>query len=91
MDKAVLREVALLHPTEVLQPFDSLMQTGGFDALFEFAEQLGGITLYVSATKTIFARCLEIEVLKAFTGNNYIALAKKYGLTERHIRRMVGQ
>ena len=91
MDKALLRKVAHLHPGQVMQPFDTLMQTGGFDTLFQFAEQLGGLTIYVPGTRTIFAKCLETEAIKEVTGSNYTALAKKYGFAERHIRRIVDQ
>jgi len=90
MDRELLHKVAQLHPTEVLQPFDTLLQTAGLDAVVEFAQQLEGEQLYVPSVRKIFARCLEIEARKEFTGDNYGHLAKKYGYTGRHIRRLFG-
>ena len=89
MDKELLRKAALLHPTHVMQPFDTLMAMGGFDTVYEFVQQVGGLQLYVPATRTIFAKCLEIEARKEFNGSNSSALAKKYGFTERHFRSLV--
>jgi len=89
MDRTILRKVASLHPSEIMQPYDALLGLDGFDAVFEFAEQLGGFTVYVPKVRTIFARCLEKEVMREFNGSNFAGLAKKYGFTERHIRRLV--
>jgi len=91
MDKTFLRKVALSHPTEILQPYDTLLGLEGFDAIFAVAEQLGGQTVYVPNVRTIFARCLELEAKKEFTGSNFVILAKKYGYTERHMRRIFGK
>lgn len=89
MDKTLLHRVAHLHPKEVMQPFDTLLGIAGFDAMLEFAEQFDGDTIYVPSVRTIFSRCLEIEIRKEFTGSNYIQLARKYGYTIRQVRRMV--
>ena len=88
MDRALMYKAALLHPTEIMQPFDALLEMAGFDTMFEFAEQLDGVQIYVPSVRTIFAKCLELEVRKEFNGGNYAELAKKYGYTNRHIRRM---
>jgi len=90
MDKSVLRNAATLHPQEIMQPYDTLLGLVGFDAIYEFTEQLGGLTIYVPHARSIFARCLEHEIRREFTGNNFTNLAKKYGFSERHIRRMFG-
>ena len=90
MDKSLLRQAALKHPSEIMQPYDTLLGLEGLDAIFAFAEHLGGMTVYVPNARTIFAKCLEMEAKKEFTGSNFAGLAKKYGYTERHIRRMVG-
>ena len=91
MDKAILREVALKHPAEILQPYDTLLGLEGLDAIFAFTEQLGGMTVYVPRTRTVFARCLELSAMREFNGHNFAGLARKYGFTERHIRKVVGK
>ena len=90
-DKSLLRDAAMRHPQEILQPYDTLLGLDGFDAICKFTEQLGGLTIYVPNQRSIFIRCLESEVRREFDGNNYMILARKYGFTERHIRRMFGQ
>ena len=91
MDYAILKQAALKHPKEILQPYDTLLGLEGVDAIFALTEQLGGMTVYVPNTRTIFSRCLELEARREFTGQNYAGLARKYGYTERHVRRMLGQ
>jgi len=88
MDKSVLRHAAMLHPLEIMRPYDRIMGLDGFDAIDAFTEHLGGLTVYIPSMRTIFGRCLEAEARKEFKGSNYAALAKKYGFTERHLRRM---
>ncbi|MCL2841361.1 MAG: hypothetical protein FWE05_11375 [Defluviitaleaceae bacterium] len=91
MEKSVLLQAALRHPSEVLQPYDSIMAAGGFDAIYAFTEHLGGLTIYVPSMRTIFGKCLEAEARNEFKGSNYAFLARKYGYTERHLRRMIGR
>jgi len=90
MDKEILQQAALLHPHEIMHPYDEIIGIAGFEAICAFAEHLGGLTVYVPSVRTIFARCLEEEARKHFTGNNYASLSKKYGFSERHIRRALG-
>jgi len=89
MDTTIIRRAALRHPSEIMQPYDSLLELNGVDAILAFTEQLGGMTVYVPNTRTVFARCLELEAKREFNGHNYARLGKKYGFTERHIRRIL--
>ena len=90
MDKSVLRKAAFEHRSEIMQPYDTLLDLDGFDAICAFTELVGGLTIYVPQERTIFARCMELAARQEFTGSNFAALAKKYGYTERHMRRIVG-
>lgn len=90
MDTNVLRRAARRHPTEIMQPYDSLLGLEGVDAILAFTELLGGMMVYIPNTRTVFTRCLELEVQREFNGHNSARLAKKYGFAERHIRRMAG-
>jgi Mor family transcriptional regulator len=91
MNKAILQKAALLHPNEILKPYDCMLEQDGFNAMFTFTEQFSGLTIYVPSLRCILARCLELEIKKEFNGTNLSGLAKKYGFSERHVRRMVGQ
>ena len=91
MNKSTLKNAALNHPLQIMQPYDAMLGLDGIDAILAFAEHLGGMTVYVPNERTIFARCLELEARREFNGHNYAILAKKYGYTERHIRRILGK
>lgn len=89
MDKQILRQAARRHPASILQPYDALMDLQGFDAIYSICENLGGATIYVPSARKIFAQCLEKEAAQEFNGYNYEVLAKKYGFSDRHLRRML--
>lgn len=88
MNKSFLREVAEKYPQEILQPYDALMGLDGFDVIFELTEQFGGTPFYVPCARTIFSRCLEAEAKKEIVGKSIINVARKYGYTARHLRRI---
>jgi len=88
MNKQLLREIAIKHQNEILQPFDVIMDAAGFDALNLFVEHFGGMTTYIPQEKTIFMRCLERAAAAEFNGRNYAELGRKYGLSQRHMYRL---
>ncbi|MCL2387967.1 MAG: hypothetical protein FWC89_10540 [Defluviitaleaceae bacterium] len=90
MDKNIILHAAKLHPKEIMQPYDAIMEECGFDVICSISEHLGGFTVYVPALRTIFARCLEEEARKEFNGSNAQKISKKYGFSERHMRRILG-
>jgi len=89
MDKHILRQAALRHPSAIMQPYDALMGQEGFDAIYTICENLGGATVYVPSARKIFAECLIREAMREFNGYNYNSLAKKYGFSARHLRRIL--
>jgi len=91
MNKSLLRQSAILHPAEIMQPYDAIYQAYGFDVVYDFVEHFGGLTIYVPNIRKVFSGCLEQEARKEFNGFNVASLSKKYGYTERHLRRIVGQ
>ena len=90
MQNAVLRHAANLHPGDILQPFDTIMNEYGFDAVCSIVDYLGGSTVYIPSKRRVFMGCLEKEITKDFlNGSTYRALIHKYGISERHLRRML--
>ena len=90
MDKDVLRNAAKLHPGKILFPYDTIMDNeGGFEAICTLVEHFGGLSVYVPNLRTIFAKCLEAEARNEFKGSNYKSLSRKFGFTERHLRRLL--
>ncbi|MCL1862052.1 MAG: hypothetical protein FWF78_00610 [Defluviitaleaceae bacterium] len=91
MDKEMLKQVAMLHPDDVFPPFDIVMQRHGFEAVCTVAEQLGGFTVHIPVLRNMFAGCIAKQVNLEFKGGNYAYLSRKYGFSERHLRRMLGK
>jgi len=72
-----------------MQPYDTILGLDGFEAIYTITQQLGGLTVYIPHARKIFARCLEIEARREFKGCNFTSIAKKYGYTDRHMRRIL--
>jgi Mor family transcriptional regulator len=89
MNEETLRWVADKHTAFILQPYDIILRTSGFDALSTVCECLGGTTVYIPKLQTVLKRCLEQEARSEFTGFNYTELAHKYGFSERQLRKIV--
>ena len=91
MSKSVLREAARSYPELILPPYDAIIRHDGFDAVCAFSELLGGSPVYVPSCRTIFSACLMALAKKEFGTKNVslVALARKYGFTERHLRNMI--
>ena len=91
MSNSILREAATKYPDLVLPPYDAIIKHDGFDAVCAFSEQLGGAAVYVPSSRTIFSACLLALAKKEFDTKNVslVALARKYGFTERHLRKMI--
>jgi Mor family transcriptional regulator len=90
MNKSVLRYAAYAHKTYVLEPFDVIMDLHGFDALCTLSDTLGGRSVYIPSLRTMFMGCLEMEMRREYSGANIKELARKYEMSERHIRRVLG-
>ena len=91
MSKSILKEAAMSYPDLVLPPYDAIMNHDGFEAVCAFSELLGGSTVYVPGSRFIFSSCLLALAKKEFDTKNVslVALARKYGFTERHLRKMI--
>ena len=91
MNKTVLQEAAKNYPELILPPYDAIVRHDGFDAVCVFSELLGGAAVYVPSCRTIFSACLLAQAKKEYDTKNVslVALARKYGFTERHLRKVI--
>jgi len=89
VEKQLLRQAAERHPDLILHPYDALMGLQGFDALYTLCENVGGATVYIPSARKMFAECLTKEALGEYNGFNHELLAKKYGYSARHLRRLL--
>ncbi|MCL2604034.1 MAG: hypothetical protein FWD90_06110 [Defluviitaleaceae bacterium] len=91
MQNSTLRRAATLHPSLIPEPFNAIMEQYGFDAVCTIADYFGGATVYIPCKRTIFRNCLEREAVKELDGTNYLTLMRKYGFSERHLRRLLNK
>ena len=90
MDIKHLRHAAERHRHAIMQPYDAMWGLDGFDAICTFADLMEGRTIYVPRKGIIFAGCIALQARQEyFAGSTIAELAKKYGYSERHIRRLV--
>jgi len=89
MDKNILREAAILHPDKIMHPYSEIMELCGFEGVCAFAENFGGLTIYVPNVRKIFAGCLVEKIAQEYNGYNARRLAAKYGYSERGLKKML--
>jgi Mor family transcriptional regulator len=90
MNDALLRQVANKYRGDILEPYDAILELDGFEAICAFSDFFNGSSVYVPSKKTIFQHCLERAAYQEFNGKNFPALARKYGLSNRTLRRVFG-
>lgn len=83
------------HPLDDIQIDDldgeqrDLAETIGIDAYRELVKQYGGTHIYVPEHEGYKARQRNEQIRADFDGYNFRELARKYGLAESSIRRIV--
>jgi len=90
----LLRKAAENYPENIPMPFGQMMVGDGFDAICIMTEEYGGRQSYIPSLRSVFSKCIEaqarMELIKEGPGHSIVArLAKKYGYTERHMRRLI--
>ncbi len=58
----------------------------GFNNTLKLIKNFGGSELYIPKIETIAKAKRDVAICKEFNGYNYKTLARKYNLTERHVR-----
>ena len=89
MDKKTFKEVVKLHPDEVLEPFDEIIELIGVEPTMTLIEHFQGQQIYVPAMKKVVSGCLIKQAREEFDGGNYRTLCQRYGFSERHLRRLL--
>ena len=62
----------------------------GTDNFYKLAEIVGGTTMYIPKPESLTRPVRDARIKKEFTGYNHQELARKYGVTERWVRRICG-
>lgn len=79
-------EIKLSELPEVYQTIAELI---GFDNMVILAEQFDGEYVYFPKVETFKRYKRNRKIIDEFNGVNYKALARKYGLTETHVRTII--
>lgn len=61
----------------------------GLDTFRKLIEMYGGSSIYICKEDAILRKKRNLAIAEEFNGSNYLALAKKYSLTERTIREVI--
>jgi len=89
LNNEFLKQAALHYPDAIMMPYDIMMKNYGFESVLAMCDSFSGRSIYVPSARTIFSRCIELEAKKEFRGD-VKELSQKFGFTERHMRRMLG-
>jgi len=91
INRQLLKKAALNFPDKIRYPFDAMIDLDGFDAICAMSDVMGGATIHIPQLRQIFHGCL-IEQAKVDyfeTGMHLAILARKYGYTERTMRKLL--
>lgn len=62
----------------------------GTDNFYKLAEAVGGTTVYIPKPESVTRPVRDARIKEEFNGYNHPELARKYGVTERWVRRICG-
>ena len=60
----------------------------GADAYTNLVEQFGGMSIYIAKPETVYRTSIFESIRNDFNGHNTRYLARKYGLSERKVRKI---
>ncbi len=90
MNDLILKNAVNKYSSEILPPFDSIIDIIGFNSLCTLSEKFGGSAIYIPTKKRLFGNCIAKQIKNEFNGCNYRELAIKYNFCERTIRNITG-
>jgi len=91
MNEAQLEQIVTSQKDKLPAPVDELLEIMGFAALCRWSDTFGGSTLYVPKRQSMFRACLEAEMAREFTGENYKELGREFGFCEATVRKILGR
>ena len=91
MELRVLKDAAVNNPEQIMPPYDAIYNAAGFEGLAATLDLLGGKSVYVPSLRTVLARCIESEARREREKKHLSleSIARKYGYTSRHLRKLL--
>lgn len=91
MDKMISELAAEMTPDMVTEgSWREVAEIIGMVNLIKVLEVIGGTTIYAPKPDTILRPIRDVQIKREFNGYNHLALAKKYNLSERYMRSLLG-
>ena len=86
-----LRLAAESNPALIPEPYDGIYAAYGFEGLKMVVDAFGKQNVYVPSLRTVLYECVLAEVRKETAGRTLPLkeLARKYGFTPRHLRKIM--
>lgn len=87
-----LKAAAAEHADLIPPPYNAIYEAGGYEGLAAVLGLLGGGYVYVPTLRSVLARCIEAGARREMAASHATlgSVARKYGYSSRHFRRLVG-
>lgn len=76
---------------ELPEPHRSLAECIGVEAMIKLVKQYGGCYQYIPKGDALFRMARDKGIKKEYNGYNIPALARKYQISENHVRRLLDE
>lgn len=88
----IVEELAAEMPLEMITDgvWREVADIIGLVNLIKILEVIGGSTIYAPKVDTVTRPIRDMQIKKEFTGYNHNELARRYNLSDRYIRELVG-
>lgn len=87
-----LEEIARdMRPEDLPGGYQAIAQVVGVANALKLSEQLGGLPFYFPKIGSLILKNRDQHIRREFNGANYRELARKFGLTESWVRRILNR
>lgn len=70
--------------------YQQIAEAVGIDGFYKLACVVGGTTIYIPQAESLLRPVRDAHIKAEFNGFNHVALAEKYNVTERWVRKLCG-
>jgi Mor family transcriptional regulator len=78
-----------LPADDLPEPFAEMVRVAGVGSVMDLAQALGGSVLYLPKPDVLRRMVRDKKIFNEFNGKNSRQIARKYGISERHVKRIV--
>ena len=91
MTASAIKLAADAHVELIPPPYDELYKALGYDGFTVLFEHLGSMHVYIPSLRSVLAEAILAQAVKECENRHmtHEQIAKKYGFTGRHLRRLL--